>query len=301
VTAPTTPTAPTSTSRSATPARLFPATLAWLFLSALTLYFLFPLFWLVVSATKDTAELGSTNGFWFADAGALSGFWDNLHALFTTQDGIFGRWMLNSAIYAGFGALGSTTIAAFAGYALAKLRFTGRDAVFAGILGGVLIPGTVLALPLFLLMSRLNLTDTYWAVLLPSLVNPFGVYLCRVYSTAAVPDELLEAARIDGAGELRIFTIIASPILAPALVTVYLFSFVSIWNNFFLPLVMLTDRDLWPATLGLFGWQQQSLTTPEATTLAITGSLISTLPLVVVFFAMQRYWRAGLTVGSLKG
>ncbi|MEO3755593.1 carbohydrate ABC transporter permease [Streptomyces sp. B6B3] len=295
------PTTHAPASRSSAPARLFPATLAWLFLGALTLYFLFPIFWLLVSATKDTSEMGGTNGFWFADAGFLSGLWDNVDTLFTTEDGVFGRWLLNSAVYAGLGALGSTVVSAFAGYALAKFRFAGRDAVFAGILGGVLVPGTVLALPLFLLMSRLNLTDTYWAVLLPCLVNPFGVYLCRVYTAAAMPDELLEAARIDGAGEVRIFTTVASRILSPALVTVYLFSFVSIWNNFFLPLVMLTDRDLWPATLGLYGWQQQSMTMPEVTTVVITGSLVSTLPLMVVFFAMQRYWRAGLTVGSLKG
>ncbi|GAB2930942.1 carbohydrate ABC transporter permease [Streptomyces mayteni] len=281
--------------------RVFPAGLALLFLLALTVYFLFPLSWLVVSSTKTTAELGSTNGFWFADAGFVGGFVDNLRTLFAEDDGRFTRWLFNSAVYAGLGALGSTVIAAFAGYALAVFRFRGRDAVFAGILGGVLIPGTVLALPLFLLMSNLNLTDTYLAVLLPVLANPFGVYLCRVYSAAAVPDEVVEAARIDGAGELRIFLTIASRMLSPALVTVYLFAFVSIWNNFFLPLVMLTDRDLWPVTLGLYGWQQQAMATPEFTMLVIAGSLVSTVPLLVVFFAMQRYWRAGLTVGALKG
>jgi multiple sugar transport system permease protein len=233
--------------------------------------------------------LGSTSGFWFADWGFVSGLFDNLDTLFAEDDGRFTRWLVNSAIYAGFGALGSTVIAAFAGYALAKFRFRGREAVFAGILGGVLIPATVLALPLFLLMSRLHLTNTYWAVLLPCLANPFGVYLCRVYSAAAVPDELIEAARIDGAGEVRMFTTLASRILSPALVTVFLFSFVAIWNNFFLPLVMLTDRDLWPVTLGLYGWQQQAMATPELTVLVISGSLVSTLPLLVVFFAMQRY------------
>jgi multiple sugar transport system permease protein len=149
--------------------------------------------------------------------------------------------------------------------------------------------------------SKVGLTNTYWGVLLPSLVSPFGVYLSRVYAAASVPDELLEAARIDGSGEVRTFFTVVMPIMAPALVTVFLFQFVAIWNNFFLPLVVLSRNDLFPVTLGLYAWQGQALGNPDIVSLVITGSLVASIPLVIMFFALQRYWRAGATAGAVKG
>jgi multiple sugar transport system permease protein len=266
-------------------------------LAAFALYFLLPVYWLVVAATKSTGDLFGTFGLWFARPRLL----DNLGRVLTYDDGIYLRWMLNSVLYAGAGAAVATLFAAMAGYALAKYRFPGRAAVFNVILAGVLIPGTALALPLFLLVSKIGLADTYWAVLLPSVVSPFGVYLCRMYAATTVPDELLESARIDGAGERRIFTTLVLRIMSPALVTIFLFQFVGIWNNYFLPLVMLSDPRLYPITLGLTSWQSFADRQPELYQLTIGGAFLSVLPLMAAIVVLQRFWRGGLTEGSLKG
>jgi multiple sugar transport system permease protein len=140
---------------------------------------------------------------------------------------------------------------------------------------------------------------TYWAVIIPSVVSPFAVYLGRVYAAESVPDEILEAARMDGAGEIRIFATIAARIMSPAIVTIFLFSFVFIWSNFFLAMVMLSNQNLYPVTLGLFEWfTRRSVTTCNV---VITGSLISVLPLVAAFASLGRFWRNGIITGSVKG
>jgi multiple sugar transport system permease protein len=194
----------------------------------------------------------------------------------------------------------ATLLAAMAGYALAKYEFRGRNVVFNFILAGVLIPSTMLTVPLFLLFSKVGLVDTYLAVLIPSIVSPFGVYLCRIYAESAVPNELIEAARIDGASELRIFFVLGLRIMSPALVTVFLFQFVGIWNNFFLPLIMLTDENLQPVTLGIYNWTAD-YRHPEIAHLAIAGSFLSVVPLMIAIVVLQRFWRGGLTQGSVKG
>jgi len=270
--------------------------IAMAFLVLMAGYFLLPVYWLVVNATKSQRDLVSTNGFWFADLQ----LGQNLTDLFARDGGVFGRWALNSLLYAGLGAAVGTVLAAMAGYGLAKFAFRGRELLFGFALGGVLVPATALALPLFLMFAGIGLTNTFWAVFLPSIVSPFGVYLSRVYAAASIPDEVLEAARVDGAGEIRIFFTIAVRMLAPALVTVFLFQFVAIWNNFLLPLIMLQDSSLYPLTYGLFLWQSQVSRDPALQTLTIVGSLVSVLPLVVTFLVLQRFWRAGLTAGSIK-
>ncbi|SCG38999.1 carbohydrate ABC transporter permease [Micromonospora coxensis] len=266
-------------------------------LTVFALYFLLPVYWLVIAATKSTGDLFGTFGLWFAEPRLL----DNLTRVLTHDGGIYLRWVLNSVLYAGVGAAVATLLAAMAGYALAKYRFPGREAVFNVILAGVLIPGTALALPLFLMFSKVGLANTYWAVLLPSVVSPFGVYLCRMYAATTVPDELLESARIDGAGERRIFTTLVLRIMSPALVTIFLFQFVGIWNNYFLPLVMLSDPKLYPVTLGLTSWQSFADRQPELYQLTVGGAFLSVLPLMVAIVVLQRFWRGGLTEGSLKG
>lgn len=284
------------TARTATGASRASVGLAMAFLLLAAGYFLLPVYWLAVNATKSQGDLVTTNGFWFAR-------WqlgENLGALFGRDGGIFTRWALNSVLYAGLGAAVGTVLAAMAGYGIAKYSFRGRELLFGFALGGVLVPATALALPLFLMFAGVGLTNTYWAVLLPSIVSPFGVYLSRVYSATSIPDEVLEAARVDGAGELRIFFTISVRILAPALVTVFLFQFVTIWNNFLLPLIMLQDSSLYPLTYGLYLWQSQISRFPELQVLTIVGSLVSVIPLVVTFLALQRFWRAGLTAGSVK-
>lgn len=269
---------------------------AMAFMAAVACYMLTPVYWLIVSSTKSQADLVSTPGL-------LPSHWhlgDNLAALFAHDQGVFGRWLLNSLAYAGAGAAVATLLSSMAGYALAMYRFTGREAVFSVILGGVLVPATALALPLFLMFAELNATDTFWSVFLPSVVSPFGVYLSRIFASASVPDEVVEAARLDGAGEFRIFFVVALRIMAPALVTVFLFQFVVIWNNFLLPLVMLQDERLYPVTLGLFTWQSQTSRMPELQTLTIVGALVSVIPIVLTFLILQRYWRAGLAAGAVK-
>jgi multiple sugar transport system permease protein len=260
-------------------------------------YFLLPVYWLLVASTKSTANLFGSFGLWFSHPQWLS----NMRHVFSYDNGIYPRWVANSVLYAGVGAAVATLLSAMAGYALAKYRFRGREGVFNVVLGGVLIPGTALALPLFLLFSKLGLANTYWAVLIPSVVSPFGVYLCRIYAEASVPTELLESARIDGAGETRIFTTIVWRIMSPALVTVFLFQFVGIWNNYFLPLVMLSDPKLYPVTLGLTSWQSFQDRQPDLYQLVVGGAFVSVVPLMAAMIVLQRFWRSGLTQGSVKG
>ena len=268
------------------------------FLFIFTLYFLIPFFWLIVSATKNAGDLFGTFGLWFAPNFNLGA---NLSQLFTYDNSIYLRWLGNTLLYAGVGAIVGTFLSSMAGYALAKYQFRGRNLVFSAVLGAILVPTTALALPLYLLMSGVNLTNTYWAVLLPSIVSPFGVYLSRIYAASSVPDELLEAARIDGASEFRAFTI-ALYLMRPALVTILLFQFVAIWNNYFLPLVMLSDKKLFPITVGLQTW---NVTTGGANkflfTLIITGALVASIPLLIGCGVLQRFWRGGLGTGSVKG
>ncbi|QMU80216.1 carbohydrate ABC transporter permease [Streptacidiphilus sp. PB12-B1b] len=261
-------------------------------------YFLLPVWWLLVNSTKPNDQLYSTNGFWFARFELFA----NVRSVFTRSGGIYAHWLANSALYAVGGAAVSTLVAAMAGYALAKFRYRGREAVFNIVLGAVLIPQPLLAIPLYLMFSPVHLVNTYWSVLLPSMVSPFGVYLSRVYAAASVPDELLEAGRIDGAGELRIFATLALRVMSPALVTVFLFQFVSIWTNYLLPALMLADNRLQPVTVGIVGWQAQRGIGQASVpfTIVITAALVSVVPLVAMFLFLQRFWRSGLIAGSVK-
>jgi multiple sugar transport system permease protein len=259
-------------------------------------YFLVPIYWVVVASTKTTDQLLGSSPLWFAQPRP----WRNLTELLTYDNGIYLRWLGNTVLYSGVGAFAATLLAAGAGHAMAKYEFRGREAAFNVVLGGVLVPMTVLALPLYLMFSRIGIANTYWSVLLPSVVSPFGVYLCRIYAEAAVPDELLEAARVDGAGEPRIFFTVVLRIMTPALVTVFLFQLIGIWNNFFLPLVMLSDPNLYPIPLGLLSWHSIVDRQPILYQLAIGGALVSVVPLAIAIFILQRFWRTGLTEGSVK-
>ena len=272
---------------------------AMLIMGVFTLYFLTPIWWLFVSSTKDVGEFTTTPPLGFT-ADAIPNFFGNIGRLFAYNDGIFLKWIGNSVLYAGVGALLGTLFAAMCGYALAKYNFRGREAVFNLVLSGVLVPATALALPLFLIFSQIELTNTYWAVFLPSIVSPFGVYLARIYGSSSVPDELLEAARLDGSGEIRTFFTIAARLMSPALVTIFLFQFVTIWNNFFLPLIMLRDQSLFPVTLGLFAWNSAIGQNPELRSFVIVGAFVSILPLIIAFLSLQRFWSGGLAAGSVK-
>ncbi|MFF4866626.1 carbohydrate ABC transporter permease [Streptomyces sp. NPDC001231] len=261
-----------------------------------TAYTLLPLAWLLTAAAKNTGDLLGgrtlTPSTWHLGA--------NLHALATAGDGIYFRWYVNSLLYAGIGALLCALVCVCAGYAFHVYSFPGKEKLFGLVLLGVLVPTTALALPMYLLASKLGVVNTFWAVFVPSLVNPFGVYLARVFCAGYVPGEVLEAARMDGAGELRTFWSVGLRMVMPGLVTVFLFQFTAIWNNFFLPLVMLSDNRLFPLSLGLYSWNTQTHAFPEYYPLVVTGSLLGIVPLVIAFVALQRHWKAGLTAGSVK-
>jgi multiple sugar transport system permease protein len=269
----------------------------YIFLIVITIYCLTPLYWLALAATKNNTDLFNSFGLWFADFNLVA----NLEQLFTREDGIYLHWIANSALYAGVGGVLGTLISVAAGYALAKYQFFGRSFLTALILGAVLVPQTTIALPLYLLISKVNLVNTYWAVLLPSLLFPIGVYLARVYANAAVPNELIDAARVDGAGELRIFGRVAAPLLLPGMVTIFLFQFVAIWNNFFLPYVVLNDQDYFPVNVGLASWNFDPAAHELLFNLIVTGSFLAVLPLIALFLFLQRYWRAGLAFGGVIG
>ena len=272
---------------------------AMLIMGIFTFYFLVPIWWLCVSSTKTIGQFTTTAPLWFTPDG-FTNLVSNIGRLFAYNDSIFPKWILNSVLYAGAGALIGTIIAAMCGYALAKYTFRGREAVFNVVLSGVLVPATALALPLFLIFSEIELTNTFWAVFLPSLVSPFGVYLARIYAASSVPDELLEAARLDGSGEIRTFFTVGVRLMAPALVTIFLFQFVAIWNNFFLPLIMLRDQTLFPVTLGLYAWNSSIGQNPELRSFVIIGALVSIVPLIIAFLSLQKFWSSGLAAGGVK-
>ena len=268
-------------------------------MALMVIYALLPLAWLLVSATKSQDSLFGSFGLWFS--GPFS-FFTNIKDTVTYDDGIFLHWFGNTLLYVVVGAGGATLLATLAGYGLAKYTFPGKRAVFATVLGAIAVPGTALAVPTFLLFSKMGLTNTIWAIIIPSLISPFGLYLVWVYAVDAVPTELLEAARVDGASELRTFFTISIRLLTPGIVTVALFSVVAVWNNYFLPLIMLNDPKLFPLTIGLTQWNQQAtgVGSDPIFNLVITGSLLTIIPIVVVFLLLQRFWQSGLSAGSVK-
>jgi len=260
------------------------------------LYTLVPVLWLVLAASKDRdalfgSDLLSPHGF---------SFLQNLRGLFGMDGGIYGRWYTNSLLYAVVGAAVSALVSIACGYAFDKYRFRHKEKLFGLVLAAVMVPQTVLALPLYLMASGTGLVNTFWAVFIPVLFNPFGVYLGRIFSQGYVPDEVLEAARMDGAGELATYFRVALRMLGPGVVTVFLFQLTAIWNNFFLPMVMLSDHDLYPLSLGLYTWNSSATVSPEYYPVVVMGSLLAVLPLILAFILLQRFWRSGLTAGAVK-
>ncbi|NQD41862.1 carbohydrate ABC transporter permease [Glutamicibacter halophytocola] len=262
-------------------------------------YSLIPLIWLLINSTKSQGDLFSTFGLWF---GSEFNFFENLARALSYDDGIFLRWLGNTLLYVAAGAGGATLLAVLGGYALAKFEFPGKKAVFAVVIGAVAVPGTALAVPTFWMFSSMSLTDTPWAIIIPSLISPFGLYLMWSFAKEAIPADLMEAARIDGASELRTFWQVCLPLLAPGTVTVLLFTMVATWNNYFLPLIMLRDPDWFPLTLGLNQWNSQAATAGGEAIfdLVLMGSLLTIIPLIIAFLFLQRYWQSGLSAGGVK-
>jgi multiple sugar transport system permease protein len=259
------------------------------------LYALLPIVWVLIAATKTNTQLDSYAA--FRPGGA---FWSNFKGLTSYQGGVFWTWMENTALYAGGGAILSALVSAFAGYGFAKYRFRGKGFLFTMILVGMLVPAVVLAVPQYLLVAKIGLANTYWAVLIPSIISPYGIYLARIFAGASVPDEIVEAARMDGSGEWRTFLRIGVPMMTPGLVTIFLFQFVAIWNNFLLPWLMLSSENKYPLTVGLFTLLDAGTSQPALYSLVLTGSFLSILPLIALFFLLQRFWRVDLGAGSVK-
>lgn len=264
-------------------------------LAVVLIYFLFPLYWLVLAATKSNAAMTTSNGLWFADEIRLR---ENYETLLAWTRGHFWRWVGNSLLYSTVAGAAGTLISVSAGYAIAKFRFPGRSISVGVISAGLLLPIALLTIPMFIVFHSLGLTDTIWAIIIPSCVSPFGVFLGMIYADSSVPTELIEAARIDGASEGRIFFTMVLRLLAPAMVTIFLFIFVATWNNFLLPLMMLNSDALKPITLGLYGMMSYFDPTYGA---VMQGALLGVLPLIVLFLGLQRFWQAGLAAGAVKG
>ncbi len=271
-----------------------------LFMAVCFVYFVLPLLWLVISSTKTNGSLFSSFGYWFSQPFNLV---QNVRDVFTYNGGVFTRWLLNSALYSVVAAGGAAILATLAGYGFAKYEFPGRRGMFGLVLGSIMVPTTALAIPTYLLFSKIGIVDSPWAIILPSLVSPFGIYLMRIYAADAVDYSLIESARIDGATEWRIFRSVAARLLAPGFVTVLLFTLVATWNNYFLPLVMLNTPSYFPVTIGLAQWNASANAGGGSQVLfsiVVTGSLISIIPLVVAFLFLQRFWQSGLSTGSVR-
>jgi multiple sugar transport system permease protein len=269
----------------------------------LALYFIYtfiPIFYVITASTKTNPDLFNTFGLWFSDDFHLL---QNLRDLFTLYDGIFLKWLRNTFFYATVSAVGSATFATLAGYAFAKYEFAGKKFFFALVLGAVMIPQTALVIPIFLLLSKLGLLNTAWAVILPSLVFPTGVFLMRAFADDAISNEIIDAGRVDGAGEFHIFSKLAFRMLMPGYTTVLILAFVANWNNYFLPLVVLNSPENFPVTVGLANWYATAVGGTGGVllyTVVMAGSLVSILPVIVAFLIMQRFWQGGLGAGGVK-
>lgn len=206
------------------------------------------------------------------------------------------RAFANSALLAGAVTAISLLVNSLAGYAFAKLRFAGRDRLFRVLLAGLVIPAQVAMLPLFLMMRELGLIDTYWGVIVPGMTSIFGIFLVRQYAFA-IPQSLLDAARIDGASELRIFRSIVVPFCTPVLVTLAIFTFMGTWNDFLWPLIVLTGEDRQTLPVALANLAGEHVQDVE---LMMAGAVLTVLPVIVMFLALQRYYIEGIVSGSVK-
>jgi multiple sugar transport system permease protein len=261
-----------------------------------------PLLWLVVNATKDQANVYQSFGFWFSGPFKL---FDNIAAL--GQDisgaGVFVDWLKNTLLYAVIGAIGATLLSALAGYGFSRYRFRGSNALFFLVMATLLVPITSIALPLFLVYAKVGLVNSIWGMILPSMVSVVGIVLMRTFIDASVPNDLIEAARLDGASELGIFVRIALPLSIPGLLTVFLLTVVAVWNNYFLPLIIFSKNSLYPLTVGLSSLSQAAETGSKAdlVPILITGGLVTVLPLIILFLFLERYFRGGMLQGATTG
>jgi multiple sugar transport system permease protein len=267
--------------------------LAYLCLAVVAAMPLFPLYWLAISSLKTPAEFSSIPATWFPTHATL----DPIHTALTEVP--FARSMLNSLIIAG-GCTASVLITStFAGYVFAKHRFPGRDVLFWAIVATMFLPPIVTLVPLYYLVSSMGFSDSYFGVMLPWLANAFGIFLMRQF-IRDVPDELIEAARMDGASELRIVWSFVLPLLKPAVVTLAVFMFVYCWNNFLWPLSILRNEAFYPVVLTLNRLMSYTMSFSYQN-VVLAGALIASVPTLLLFFLTQRVFVQGIASTGVKG
>ena len=257
----------------------------------LALVSLAPLLWMVSVSFMPAGEASRFPPPLLPSAATL----DNYREMFGRTG--MGRNFVNSVLVSVAITLGSLLCNTLAGYAFAKLRFAGRERVFQALLAALVIPAQVAMLPLFLLMKQLGLVNTYAGVVVPALAGVFGIFLVRQYARS-IPDELLEAARIDGAGEWRIFFRIVLPMLKPVLVTLAIFTFMAAWNDFMWPLIVLTDQAHYTLPVAMASLSREHIMDVE---MMMAGAVVTVLPVLARFLLLQRYYIQGLLLGSVKG
>ena len=271
--------------------RFLPALLLYSLLTLGLLLTLTPLLWMLAASLMPAGEANSyPPRLWPSTV-----TFEHYVALFTRLD--LGRYLLNSALLASAVTLISLFINSMAGYAFAKFRFRYRDRLFQGLLAALVIPAQVAMLPLFLLLKQFGLINTYWGVIIPGMANIFGIFLIRQY-LLAIPDSLLDAARMDGAGEFRIYWSLILPLCRPILVTLAIFTFMGAWNDFMWPLIVLTDSARYTLPVALANLLGEHV---QDTELMMAGSVLTVLPVLLLFVALQRYYIAGIMLGGMKG
>ena len=285
----------------------------WVVLIILALFFLFPLYWIITGSFKTPAAINSTTPEWFPSEFTLR----NFQTLFSKRSAplfqfkipflplmVTGpivpaaiRWLVNTVFMAVVAMVLTCVTAAMAGYALAKKRFIGRTLLFSLIVAAMALPKQVILIPLIREMSALGLYDNIWAVIFPTVGWPFGVFLMKQFSES-IPGEMLEAARIDGAGEMRTFTQIVVPMIKPGIGALAIFTFINSWNDYFMQLIMLTSSSNLTISLGIATMQAENSTDYG---LIMAGATLAAVPIIVVFLIFQKYFTKGITMGAVKG
>jgi multiple sugar transport system permease protein len=284
-------TRPVAPGRPASGLRRRRATWLYLVLGAGLLLMLAPFIWMLLSSLKPEAELQRVPPTWWPEAPSLANYGELLDRL------DFPRFFANSTLVAAAVTAGNLIFCSMVGYALAKLDFAGKRLLFGLVLGMLMVPGVVTFVPLFVLVSNLGLVNTYPGLILPFLVTPLGVFLMRQF-ISGLPDELIEAARIDGAGEWRIFSRVILPLCGPALATLGILTFLSSWNNFLWPLVVAQSEDKYtlPVALALYSVGQNA----TRYGLLLAGSVVIIAPVIALFVALQRYFVQGIATTGIK-
>lgn len=256
----------------------------------LALFFLFPLYWIVTGSFKGVIEINAKQPIWFPMSPTL----ENYAKLF---DNPAFQWLFNIIFISAAAMVLTCITAALAGYALGKKRFVGRGVLFTIIICAMALPKQVIVIPLLQEMTAIGLNDTLWAVILPTVGWPFGVFLMKQFAET-IPNEILEAARVDGAGELRTFFSVVFPMIKPGIGALAIFTFVNTWNDYFLQLVMLTSEKNWTLPLAIANMQGEM---SSDFGLIMAGAALAAIPIVVVFIAFQKYFTQGIAMGAVKG